>query len=657
MSRYQPAERLRDYELVDRLGSGGVGEVFMARQDILQRTVAIKIVKEKFANDPDFVRRFEVEAQIVANLEHPYIVPLYDYWREPGGAFLVMRWIRGGSLRQLMSGQPLSPSAVASILQQLCAALQHAHAAQVVHRDIKPENILIDRQGNAYISDFGIAIRYRADEADATRANIHYGSPAYISPEQITRQLVSPQADVYALGVMVYELLVGHLPYSGQTTTEIIDFQINEPMPSLREMDAVLPGGLDVVIQRATAKDPRNRYLNLMDMAGEFNYWVERATGRPVGMAQHIVADELTGLSDVEAGDVAVDDGSSGTVPLQTGRISEETGVLPQDNAYETGVLPQDNAYETGVIQRDDDAVSSTIALSNTAASYPTEPLTARDASRQLRNPYRGLAAFHEADAANFSGREADVEHLLGILRGNRPYRCLTLIGASGSGKSSIIRAGVVPALRRGVLAGSEKWYITTMIPGANPYTQLGEALLRVAVHSADDYEEILRSDETGLVRMAEALLPDDATVVIVIDQFEEIFTLMESEAERRQLLQALRHAATSADARIHLILTLRADLYDRPLDYPEIADMIRQTTHVLLPPGMEELEAAITNPALRSGLSLEPDLSRTIAADVLQQPNALPLLQYTMQVMFEMRDGLTMTRRAYDAVGGVAGA
>ncbi|MEO1439787.1 MAG: protein kinase, partial [Chloroflexota bacterium] len=526
-------------------------------------------------------------------------------------------------------------------------ALHHAHEAQVVHRDIKPENVLIDEKGNAYVSDFGIAIRYRSDEGDATRANIHYGSPAYISPEQITEQLVTPQADVYALGILLHELLIGRLPYSGYSTTEIIEYQIAEPLPSLHDLNPDLPGGLDVVIQRATAKNPKNRYRYPLDMADEFNYWIERETGVAPATRQQAVSAEferiLTDAWEIETGTITQPQ-ATGVVPF-TGPIDalmDGSGTLRMDDAgppqssQDTAAL---NTFETGVVPTN----------TNPTADVGPRP------SQNIRNPYLGLAAFSEADAGNFSGRDEEIRDLINILGQTPLYRCLTLIGASGSGKSSIVRAGLIPALRGGAIPGSSEWFITTLIPGADPYQQLEEALLRVAVQYDENASNVLRRDETGLVSAAHMLLPPDATVLIVIDQFEEIFTLLESEAERQQLLKTLRYAAT--DARIQLVLTLRADLYDRPLDYPEVADMIRQTTHVLLPPDLESLEEAITIPALRSGLILEPNLSRIIAEDVLQQPNALPLLQYTMQAMFEMRDGTTLTRKAYDSLGGVAGA
>lgn len=148
---------IKGYELRERIGAGGFGAVYKAHQTTVGREVAIKIILPHFAGHPDFIRRFEVEAQLVARLEHPYIIPLYDYWRDPDGAYLVMRWLRGGSLRESLQSGPFALEAAAGVLDQIAAALAAAHRSSVVHRDIKPANILLDEDSNAYLADFGIA--------------------------------------------------------------------------------------------------------------------------------------------------------------------------------------------------------------------------------------------------------------------------------------------------------------------------------------------------------------------------------------------------------------------------------------------------------------------------------------------------------------------
>src|SRR5262249_34732712 len=148
---------IKSYQFRSKLGEGGFGAVYQAYQAVVEREVAIKAILPAYANRPEFIRRFEAEAQLVARLEHLHIVPLYDYWREPDGAFLVMRWLHGGSLRRKVNKEPMDPQSIAKLLDQISSALLVAHRRKVIHRDIKPDNILLDEDGNAYLADFGIA--------------------------------------------------------------------------------------------------------------------------------------------------------------------------------------------------------------------------------------------------------------------------------------------------------------------------------------------------------------------------------------------------------------------------------------------------------------------------------------------------------------------
>ncbi|MCP4615135.1 MAG: serine/threonine protein kinase, partial [Bradyrhizobium sp.] len=242
---------------------------YRAYQPSVERQVAIKVILPEYANHPDFMRRFETEAQLVARLEHPHIVPLYDYWREPDGAYLVMRWLQGGNLYDALQRGPWSPKAAAHLLDQVAGALDVAHRQGVVHRDVSPGNILLDQDGNAYLSDFGIAkdlLRAKlATDPDAVT-----GSLLYISPEQAQGQPITPQGDLFSLGIVMYEILTGEHPFPNLTPATVLVRLITEPLPPLRERRPDLPPALQDVIQRATAKDPAGRYPDALAFAAAF---------------------------------------------------------------------------------------------------------------------------------------------------------------------------------------------------------------------------------------------------------------------------------------------------------------------------------------------------------------------------------------------------
>jgi len=567
---------IRGYTLGERIGAGGFGVVYRGVQPLVEREVAVKIILPRYANHPEFIRRFEAEAQLVARLEHPHIVPLYDYWREPGVAYLVMRLLRGGSVLNMLHSGPLALEMVARMIEQIGAALHAAHRVGVVHRDLKPANVLLDEDANAYLADFGIAKNLgNPNLEDQTQADVIVGSPAYFSPEQIRSETVKPQADIYSLGIMLYELLTGARPFQGPTPIDLIQQHLTAPLPPLAAHRAGLPAVLDAVIARATAKDPRDRYPDIPNL--------------------------LADLRRVVAGGPAA--------------VLDTVYRVPTD-----GELP--------------------------------EP----------ENPYKGLRAFGEADAADFFGRETLVQQLLARLaEGGDLARFLAVVGPSGSGKSSVVGAGLVPALRRGGLPGSENWFVVELIPGAHPLEELEAALLRIAVNPPESLLAQLQEDDRGLLRAVRRCLPDDPNVelVLVIDQFEEVFTLVhaEREAVRANLLKSLVTAVLDERSRVRIVVTLRADFTDRPLRYVDFGELLQKRSEFVLPLTPDELERAILGPAERVGLQLETGLAAAIMHDVGDQPGALPLLQYALTELFEKREGRTLTKKAYAEVGGVLGA
>jgi WD40 repeat protein/serine/threonine protein kinase len=553
-------EPLRGYRLLERVGEGAFGVVYRATQPQIGREVAIKAVHPELANHPDFVRRFEREAQIVARLEHPHIVPLYDYWREPDGAFLVMRFLRGGSLEDLIALGPLDPERAAAILDQTAAGLAAAHRQGVVHRDVKPGNVLLDEEDNAYLSDFGVALD--AGSPERPSGTLMRGTPAYLSPEQIRLEAATPQSDIYALGVVLYEMLTGRHPFPESSLAALPDHHLRQPLPSVCDRRPELPVGVDDVLATATAKDAAARF----------------------------------------------------TDPLQV-------------------------------------AAALRAALQGSAAS--SQPV------REIRNPYKGLRAFLEADAGDFFGRETLAKRLVHRLEeAGETARFLAVVGPSGSGKSSVVRAGLVPALRRGALEGSDRWYVIEVLPGSDPFRELETALLGVAVEPPPSLLEDLRGNALGLVRAAERVLPDpDAEILIVIDQLEEVFTLVTEEDERTRLLQSLTAAVLEPASRIRIVATLRADFFDAPLSIRGFGELLAARTEAITPMAPEELERAIVGPAERAGLAVEPRLLAAMVADVADRPGSLPLLQYALTELAERGTDGVLTLEGYRRIGGVSGA
>lgn len=258
-------QTIRGYLIGERIGSGGYGEVYRATQQSVGREVAVKVILPQYADNPEFVANFEREAKLVGQLEHPNIVPLIDYWKDEHGAFLVMRYIRGGSLRAMLTKQGGLPlMRVVRIMEQVAEALQIAHDANVVHRDLKPDNILIDDRGNAYLTDFGIAKQLN-ENTDSATDNIK-GTFAYLSPEQIQQTPLSPRTDIYALGIILYEILAGEHPFKEATVMMMVMKHMQESLPNIAEKRPDLPVGIADIIGRATQKDPNARYDSVITL-------------------------------------------------------------------------------------------------------------------------------------------------------------------------------------------------------------------------------------------------------------------------------------------------------------------------------------------------------------------------------------------------------
>jgi serine/threonine-protein kinase len=265
------------YQIKSELGRGGMATVYHAYDPRFKRDIALKVLPPEFLHDPNFRARFEREAQTIASLEHPAIVPVYDFGEEEGQPFLVMRFLAGGSLLDRLKGGALAVDETAAILNHLAPAIDEAHRQGIIHRDLKPANILFDHHHMPYIADFGIAKLTTGNRSLTSGAYI-IGTPDYMSPEQASGEKIDGRSDIYALGVILFEILSGELPYNAETPIGLLMKHINDPVPSILAVKSDLPPGCEAVILKAMAKAPADRYPTVTAMALAFQYLIRGET-------------------------------------------------------------------------------------------------------------------------------------------------------------------------------------------------------------------------------------------------------------------------------------------------------------------------------------------------------------------------------------------
>ncbi len=247
------------YRITAPLGEGGMAAVYRAFHAATDRYVALKVLPRHYANEPEFVGRFRQEARILAKLQHPHILPVFDFGEQDGYTYLVMPFIEGGTLAQLLTGKPLPLSQVRRIISQVGGALDFAHSHGLIHRDVKPSNILIDQSGNCLLSDFGIAKIVENTQKFTTTGGI-LGTPAYMAPEQGLGRAPDARADIYALGVVTFEMVTGRPPYVADTPMAVLIKHIHDPLPLPRSLNPKLPEQVENVILKALSKEPQDRY-------------------------------------------------------------------------------------------------------------------------------------------------------------------------------------------------------------------------------------------------------------------------------------------------------------------------------------------------------------------------------------------------------------
>jgi serine/threonine protein kinase len=329
-------ENIGPYRLVEQLGQGGMATVFKAYHPALDRYVAIKALHPALTGEPNFLVRFQREAQVVARLEHPNIVPIYDYSEHEDRPYLVMKFIEGETLKARLKRGPLDKTELAIVVDSVGAALSYAHAQGVLHRDVKPSNVLLATEGRIYLADFGLARMAEAGESTIS-SDVMLGTPQYISPEQASgRRDLDNGADIYSFGILLYELIVGKVPYNADTPYSIIHDHIYAPLPMPRSINPEIPEAVERILLRALAKERRDRFP---DVAALLDAWHQATLEPAEAPAPAPASDEVPISSGVE---------QVGSGSIEQTRLAEVRLAEPPDVPDTSSPIPSQAAADMG---------------------------------------------------------------------------------------------------------------------------------------------------------------------------------------------------------------------------------------------------------------------------------------------------------------------
>jgi serine/threonine protein kinase len=585
----RPGMTINQYELIRELGAGGMGTVYLARDLKLGRKVAIKILQ---SHHPELTQRFIIEARATARCSHENIVIIYEVGEHSGQPYMVLEFLQGSVLTELVSGgKRLPPARAVELMVPVVKALAVAHEQGIVHRDLKPDNIFVTDQGTVKVLDFGIAkVRDQADKPAAsggairlptaaelgpdtgntnlTRQGVIMGTMKYMSPEQWGIGVeIDHRTDIWATGVILFRLLAGKHPLAPlQGNQLVVTAMLDKPMPKLRDAAADVPQALCDVVDRCLMKDKEQRWKDAREL--------------------------LRALE-----------------PFMPGRFAT-----------------QQLAFD--------------------------------------ESPYAGLSSFQESDAARFFGRSREIAAAVNRIR-ERPV--MGVVGPSGVGKSSFVRAGLVPALKQ----SGESWECFVIRPGRSPLSAVAAMMTPMVGSTSQTVQDDLKEQAALATRlgrepghMGQVLRSrakrSGTKILLFVDQFEELYTLVPDAAERAAFTACLAGAADDSSAPVRVVLSLRSDFLDRVGEDPQLMGEVMQGLFFLTPPNRDGLRDALVQPAEMAGYQFEnPVMVEEMLSHLETTPGALPLLQFAATKLWENKDSgrKLLTQNAYNAMGGIGGA
>ncbi len=546
--------RIGQYEVIRTLGRGGMGHVYLARDVVLGRRVAIKFLLDQGGASTG---RVLAEARATASCQHENIVVVHDVDVHEGHPFIVLEYLEGHTLTAVLERGPLAPDRAIELITPLARALAHAHAHNIVHRDLKPDNVLVTAAGMVKVLDFGIAAPIataspgHAGSLTGPAVSGIVGTPAYMAPEQLRGEPVDARADLWAVGVMLYELVTCRHPFGAELANVGARVALDDELPRAAETAPELPAPLAALIDRCLAPKPTDRPASAVEL-------LERL--------EALAPDRRASLAEGEC-------------------------------------------------------------------------------------PYPGLAAFGEHDADRFFGRAADVRRAVARLA-ETPL--IGVLGPSGVGKSSFVRAGLAAALRQ----DGDGWDIVITRPGRDPLAGLAE-LARGTGEQAPAVAHLRAQPGALGAHLRERARQTGRRVLLFVDQFEELYTLARPE-DRAAYVACLGGVADDVGAPLRLALALRADFTERLAESPGLLERLTRGLIFLGPIDRAGLRDALIRPAAMAGHRFESvGLVDEMVDAVEGAPGALPLLQFAAARLWDGRDreARTLTEASYRAMGGIAGA